>query len=491
MAAVQIPSSMRPVTPTPTPTQHVLLPQQIYLSPPRMTPSLRPDSDLAILSPVSQNGSFAFHRVIKSGQMDRRVKKKGTFKSSWKTAYLVLRPGLLSVYKDEKESELKLSITLSDVTAVTPVKKSRTDHVVGIFSPSKNYHFASATAQDAADWISALRSEIRPADAFVLHPPSARFGAQDQPNYDTTDMSGDDREAWGSPLSPPGNLSSTRSHAETRSIYNPAIYSGNEQTTTSQSDFSDFGSVPQRSSFLSSSIPITNTPLSPIPDDVATTSIRPPFARGLSNLSDTNIPTSQKSTRPAQQPQLFDPSKVIRQGHLKISKSTSGVRQWRTCWAVLRSYTLSIYKSLSEYSPALILPTYSIVEAAEIERKRENCFQIIGEDKTYRFQAESENELEMWLGALKSVLVKMETGRKSQDASVSLARDQLIGGIAMAISNVSAPIKERPLSRDMTGMTNVMREMSIASTRAPSTRIPSSTLDTSTSLAVTDTKNKS
>lgn len=458
-----------------------------------MTPSLRPNSsNVAVLSPVSQNGSFAFHRVIKSGPVNRRVKKKGTFKSSWKTAYLVLRPNLLSVYKDEKESELKLSITLSDVTAVTPVKKSRTDHVFGIFSPSKNYHFAGLTARDAADWISTLRRETIPGDHDLLDPPSTGFG-RDQLNYDTTDMSGDELEGLGSPRTPRRDLSGTRSYmdlhtnTEMRNMYNPAIYSGNEQTTTSQSDFSDFGSVPQRTSFLSTSIPVPNTPLSPIPDDVATTSTRPPFTRGLSTLSDTNIPASQRSAKVEQQPQLFDPSKVIRQGHLKISKSTSGVRQWRNCWAVLRSYTLSIYKSPSEYSPALILPTYSIVEAAEIERKRENCFQVIGEDKTYRFQAESENELEMWLGALKSVLVKIESGRKTRDAGITLAREQLIGGISMAISNHSGAARERPTSKDMSGMTTAMREVSISSTWAQSTRKPSSKMDASTPAPPTST----
>lgn len=92
---------------------------------------------------------------------------------------------------------------------------------------------------------------------------------------------------------------------------------------------------------------------------------------------------------------------------------------------VLRTQTLSIYKTSNEYAPILILPTYSIIEAAEIERgRKENCFQVICEEKTYRLQARSEEELEGWLGALKSVVSRLEGERKSRRKDGAMAENR-------------------------------------------------------------------
>ena len=104
-----------------------------------------------VFSPVDQNGSFCFDRVIKSGKVHRRVKNKGAWKPSWKPAYLVLRPNLLSVYHNPDETDLKASITLSEVTAVSRVRKAHTDNVFGVFSPSKNYHFQCMSDLETED----------------------------------------------------------------------------------------------------------------------------------------------------------------------------------------------------------------------------------------------------------------------------------------------------------------------------------------------------
>ncbi|KAJ9662915.1 hypothetical protein H2198_001143 [Neophaeococcomyces mojaviensis] len=437
MTEVQRSSTHRPITPPPQRNTSINAP---LLSPSRLpqiqTSDQRPQSNLGPLSPVNQNGSFAFDRVIKSGKVNRRVKKKGAWKSSWKPAYLVLRPNLLSVYKDQDETELSASITLSDVTAVAPVKKSHHDHVFGVFSLSKNYHFSAFSAKETADWIAIIRTEARTEDQEDLQPPKANFVHADNAGYESTDVSGDeDINAPASPEAPHWAVRGTKPRAATQSreyrrTSGLAAYSGNEQFTTSQSDFSDgfSSSAPGSKGYLSSSTPMQTSVLTPIPDDMPSTSLSD-HNRNTSNLSDGGAPSqSQPRLIPAKPPSqqtphqiASDPSRVIRQGHLRLSKTISGVKQWKSVWMVLRTQSLNVYKSNSESSLVFIVPMYSIIEAAEIDRKhKQNCFQVICEEKTYRLQADSEDELESWLGAFKSVLVKQEAQRSSRHASVSL-----------------------------------------------------------------------
>ena len=119
-------------------------------------------------------------------------------------------------------------------------------------------------------------------------------------------------------------------------------------------------------------------------------------------------------------------SRIVRQGHLKLSRTISGVKQWKTIWMVLRINSMAFFKSSRDTIPLMTIPIISVIEAAEVERKKQNCFQVISEEKTYRFQAESEDELESWLGAFMSVLVKQEAerGKGSRHASVSQQQPQ-------------------------------------------------------------------
>lgn len=383
------------------------------------------------MSPVNQNGSFAFDRVIKRGKVDRRIKKKGAWKASWKPAYLVLRPNLLSVYKDHDETELRASITLSDVTAVAPVKKSHHDHVFGIFSPSKNYHFAGLSANETVEWLTSIRLESRTEELEELQPPNTSFTQADNTGYESTDVSVDeDVDVPGSPEVHQWTVRGNKLRATTQSRgdanrLSVAAYPGSEQFTTSQSDFSDALSPPVTGpkSFMSSSMPAQPV-LSPIPDDtpIATS---PGPDQSLVTIPDVAV-AAQHQAQPIpikHTSQPSDPSRVIRQGHLRFSKTISGVRQWKSVWVVLRATSLNIYKSNSETSPIHVMPMYGIIEAAEIDRKKkQNCFQVICEEKTHRFQADTENDLENWLGAFKSVLVRQEVERSSRHTSLSLGQ---------------------------------------------------------------------
>ncbi|RMZ91912.1 hypothetical protein DV736_g856, partial [Chaetothyriales sp. CBS 134916] len=355
--------------------QERLQPQQAQLSGSYKAAHVAPDT----FSPVDQNGSFCFDRVLKQGKVHRRIKHKGAWKHSWPSAYLVLRPNLLSIYKNEDETNLRASIALSDITAVARVKKAHLEHVFAVFSPAKNHHFQAASERDAADWVHLIRLEARPDDLDSLEPPDPAFGRERgvsilSQGFETTDLSADDSpEPPGSPVAAawPVKGRSSTSIAIKQPTSNPGPipgsplqdYGANEHNTTSVSDFSDFqsGSV-------------------------------------------------SKNLSVGHHDPLHDPERVIRQGWLQIMRSKTGsIKAWKSLWVVLRPKNVCFYKNEQEYSAVRVLSMSTIIDAAEIDalsRHKQFCFQIIAEDKTYRLCAPSEEALAKWLGSLKSVLSK-------------------------------------------------------------------------------------
>ena len=383
-----------------------------------------------IFSPVNQNGSFEFDRVLKSGQVYRRVKKKGAWKPSWKSAHLVLRPNLLSVYKDADATELWASINLSDVTAVARVRKTNTQNVFGVFAPSKNYHFQGLSEQDTADWIDRVRSEapIDEDEEFLMASPENKSRKENNANYETTDFSDafDDRAS--SPEPNYGSLRSRkgRSRANTAQRIPSQIqeYSGNEMMT-SCSDFSDGGLGDTVANTLPQGVVGKSPPRKQLVTDpnnpaaiAGTSPGRPTPLRNISQLS--IIETGNVNdlyTSSGGQP---DPSRVIRQGYLLTLRRSSGVKSWKRLWIVLRLNSLSFYKTEAEYALVKLIDMSSVINAAEIDpvsRTKDHCFQIILEDKTYRFSCNGENDLNAWLGALKSVLSRIKR-RRANSAGV-------------------------------------------------------------------------
>ena len=117
----------------------------------------------------------------------------------------------------------------------------------------------------------------------------------------------------------------------------------------------------------------------------------------------------------------LDPERVVWQGYLLYLKSKGGVRQWKDLWAVIRPRNIALYKNDSEYSPILIIPLSSVINAVEIDpisRTKRNCLQVITEEKSYKFCAHNEGDLDKSLGAFKSLLAK----RKEHDAKTNRTR---------------------------------------------------------------------
>jgi hypothetical protein len=171
-----------------------------------------------------------------------------------------------------------------------------------------------------------------------------------------------------------------------RQVSHTVEYSGNE--VASQSDVSDADVSRDRGT---SNVSIPEEPLA-----VQPIGGRPMLgARNASQMSGFNVE--------------LDPERVVWQGHLLYLKSKGGVRQWKDLWVVIRPKSFALYKDDSEYSPILILPLASVINAVEIDavsRTKKHCLQIITEEKSYKFCAHNEDDLDKSLGAFKSLLAK-------------------------------------------------------------------------------------
>ena len=179
---------------------------------------------------------------------------------------------------------------------------------------------------------------------------------------------------------------------------NTIEYSGNE--LASHSDMSDAEVTRARGTSAVSNLedPLAVKPLTP----------RPMLgARNVSQMSGFNVE--------------LDPERVVWQGYLLYLKTKRGVRQWKDLWAVIRPRNITLYKNESEYSPILLIPLSSVINAVEIDpvsKTKIHCLQVITEEKSYKFCAHNEDTLDKSLGAVKSLLAK----RKDQEMKTIRAR---------------------------------------------------------------------
>lgn len=322
----------------------------------------------------------------------------------------MLRPNYLSIYKDQNEAQLRHKIILSELTAVAYLKdaKQKRQNVIGLFSPSRNYHLEAPTKKDADEWVQLIRQfariEEEEEEMFLASPggnvTGHYVGFERQMDRHYEERRAEERRGTSSPepVDPaPRRLSKSR-HTATgpaRRMSHTMDYSGNE--IASHSDMSDF-EHPQGIGASTLSIPIPEETSSLDERQAA----RPSLGRNASQLSGFNVDN--------------DPERVVWQGYLLYLKTRSGVRQWKEVWAVLRLKNFALYKDDGEYSPRLIIPLSAIINAVEIDpmsRTKTNCMQIITEEKSYRFCAPNEETLDKSLGAFKSLLSKRNAMRQA------------------------------------------------------------------------------
>jgi hypothetical protein len=397
-------------------------------------------------SPVNQNGSFEFDRVIKSGYVQKRTQKTkvglaprlrraeraradGNWQT-WRTIYLVLRPNSLSTYKSDKEEKLRRKIELSDLTAVTLLKdpKNKRPNVFGLFSPSKNYQFQAPTPKDAQEWVDLIRRDARieeeEEEMFLASPAIAKpsFFQRSQARGPDSNLpaASADHFLSSSPEPPePARHSFGNSYRRPSQIDSSGL-SGAE--LASHSDFSDSDAhrIPG-ASFENLAVPQPST--SPGPS-------RPSLgAFNRKRFSGTHLDA--------------DPDRVIWQGWMWFHRSKGGVRQWKKTWAVLRPRNLICYKDEAESSVLFVLYMSSIVNVVDTDpmsRTKKHCLQIITDEKSHRFCTHDEESLVQCLGAFKSLLAK----RRELEARAGSSSNATPAAAASAAASAPATSEARP-----------------------------------------------
>ena len=298
-------------------------------------------------------------------------------------------------------------ISLSDLTAVAYLKdpKARREHVFGLFSPERNFHFQAKDEKDCRAWVELIKHEARIYEEHGMLLGSSVTNTGDLehrfPPGDGNYRPEQDRMGSSSPepVEKAPRLSMTRDGIRIPGIARPSTgnleYSGDDLGP--HSDFSD----------------------TPPPQSYSDPTFGSFFHRKLRDVSSSNVsqtptqPIHQGTTRNVSQGSGFhidhDDERVVWHGYLLCLKSKGGVRQWKRLWAVLRPKNLAFYKDEQEYAARLIIPLSNMIDAVEIDpvsRTKFHCMQIIAEEKSYRFCAPSEEALARWLGALKSQLAR-------------------------------------------------------------------------------------
>ncbi|KKY16013.1 putative ph domain-containing protein [Diplodia seriata] len=372
---------------------HAAAPMRIRTGtpPPPDEATRKGDLGLGVFSPVNQNGSFEFDRVLKSGELLKRTRKTKT----WKTVYIVLRPHTLSIYKDRDETRLRHQISLNELTAVARQRdgSKKAKHVFGLFSPSRNYHLAALSDKDAQAWVELIRRESRideEEEEMILASPSGSgagksFGGRNRSSERKIREQLLSSSSEGEGLArPPSSMRPEDLHSARRTSHTFA-YSGNEQAS-----FSDYSDTPVPTGFRESTLSFSQ------PND------------GNNNAGVGKKPDNER---------------VVFQGWLYILKSKGGVRQWKKLWGVLRPKSLGLYKNEDEYSANLIIPFNNILNAVEIDpmsKTKRFCMQLITDRRNYRFCAPNEEDMTQWLGAFKSLLARRkeaEMARRGADGS--------------------------------------------------------------------------
>lgn len=341
----------------------------------------------------------------------------------WKPFYLVLRPNLLSIYKDSSESRLHKQVSLSDLTAVAYLKdpRGRRENVFGLYSPARNFHLQAKSQAEAQEWVELIKREARVDEQqeqeLLLNSPTAAahegLASHDQWQEHATATVMGDRPVYSSP-----EPATTRGGIRIPGIRPPSApsldYSGDEFNGPYMSDFSETQTPPssyqQPTSPFGSFIPWKQRQqIQPphqhpqtLPFQIQHTANDRQPSNATRNLSQVSLGASHADH------EATSTEKVIWQGYLLYLRTNrAGVRQWKKLWAVLRPKNLAFYKSQEEYAAVLILPLSTCVDAVEIDpvsRSKRHCMQIITDEKGYRFCAENEDKLAQWLGALKMVM---------------------------------------------------------------------------------------
>lgn len=276
---------------------------------------------------------------------------------TWKTVYLVLRPHTLSIYKDRDETRLRHQIALNEITAVARQRDNskKAKHVFGLFSPSRNYHLAALSDQDAQDWVELIRRESRideEEQEMILASPSGGGKPSNNRNRSAERKTREQllsSSSEGEGLTrPPSSMRPEDLHSARRPSHT-FPYSGNEQAS-----FSDYSDTPVPTGFRESTLSFSQ-PNEGNAGYESSISGRPSLGRNVSQMSSAGA-NAGANAEASSAGKKSDDERVVCQGWLYILKSKGGVRQWKKLWVVLRPKSLGLYKNEDVSTPSPSIP---------------------------------------------------------------------------------------------------------------------------------------
>jgi hypothetical protein len=321
-----------PTAPAPAPAL-VPAPRSLDLSTSKLAASVIPPAaaprqqylDPVAFSPVNENGSFEFDRVIKAGQVLKRGRKTKVDTShrarhefvvadtckSFKSSHLVLRPVSLSIYSDADHTAVKHSIPLSEITAVARQRKTKRPGAAlfTVFTPPRNFHFDARLDEVADQWVHQIRV-------------AARIDEWEDGAVGTSEEDGE-------------GIAVARQTTSTQPIpiKQPTTIPNNNPYAAPMASFSSISSL-GAANFPESTHSLS-LPVQPV-DDTASRSIP---SRSLSGVA-------------------IEEEKVLRNGWLYLLKSKGGVKKWKPVWAVLRPKSVAVYPNEQvNHTPRRQVPT--------------------------------------------------------------------------------------------------------------------------------------
>ncbi|KAJ2849221.1 hypothetical protein IWW36_002794 [Coemansia brasiliensis] len=113
---------------------------------------------------------------------------------------------------------------------------------------------------------------------------------------------------------------------------------------------------------------------------------------------------------------------VHMEGFLYKKAGSGASKAWNKRWCVLRSQALLIYKHLSESKLKRIIRADEIVDVRHVDRRNHSfVFEVETPERSFYFEASSEQELDTWLRRLRAVVAAINSS--SDAASVRRSSD--------------------------------------------------------------------
>ncbi|KAJ1889206.1 hypothetical protein LPJ66_008159 [Kickxella alabastrina] len=117
---------------------------------------------------------------------------------------------------------------------------------------------------------------------------------------------------------------------------------------------------------------------------------------------------------------------VHMEGFLYKKSGGGASKTWNKRWCVLRSQALLIYKRFSEDKLKRIVRVEEIVDVRTIERRNHSfVFEIETPDRSFFFEASSEQEMLSWIGRIRSVVTAFNNKNSSASSSVRHSLESL------------------------------------------------------------------